>query len=128
MARKLISKGPIVKAVPLDSRSLVTWGQDHACWGDGRTIVAPTKGSLVRLRPPAEATDGLIASTVAFLKSAGCFTRVMPRPKRDTLAKASRSLTKSLSPRQTVMAMLEEQKASTELVALVTGIMDARGL
>ena len=128
MARRPLHQGPKVTAVPLESRSLVTWGPEHAVWGDGKTIVSPPEGTIVRLKPAALTSDNAIAWAVATLKKNGCYVRLLPRPKRDTLAKAPERLAKALTPRKTVEALLKEQEATAELVGLVRSVMDAEGL
>lgn len=67
-----------------DARPMRTFGSEHAIWGDGKTVVLTVKGALVRVYPPAGASDGDVSAVRLLLAQAGALAvRVMPLPAAD---------------------------------------------
>lgn len=120
------------------ARALITIdGTDKVwseAWEDSR-VVADTmtyfKGAIVRVQPPADATDERVEAVQALLVNAGAeVVRVAPRRKASVLPPAAREAVAHESARQVVgelvgAAHVEDREA---LRAFVDGVMARQGI
>lgn len=111
-----------VVQVPLEgARCLVTIEADGSEWEeepDFRLDPLPP-GAIVRLRPPATATDGAIDRLRALFEQAGAArVTVLPRPRADVLPEAVASSVpeKAVGAREAVLGLVEESNAKDKAV------------
>lgn len=93
MARKKPTQEPStapresVRHVPLEGhRRLYTVAPDDACWRSERSTRPDVTGAIVRMRPPADATDDAIAKLrKEFEQQGAARVFVLPRPRAELL-------------------------------------------
>lgn len=125
-----------VRTVPNDAaRVLVTiTGDRRALWGVDldafnaalRATIENPAGAIVRVKPPAHATDESIARIRAALDSLGAVVRVLPKEKGDAPVVHTRESTTAKSARDVVLDMASAHPP--EVAALLTVVMDEAGL
>jgi len=81
-----VKKAASFKNLPLKSRRLVTIGPDAAVWKEPEDADSPEwmKGAIVRLQPPADASDQLVSAMEKILYGAGAaVVRIDQRAQED---------------------------------------------
>lgn len=75
------SKSSISRSIAAEARKLITIDADHGCWaGDVLNIEAEIKGAIVRIMPPANATDERIETIGKLCEMNGAVaTKILPR-------------------------------------------------
>jgi hypothetical protein len=95
-----------------DARALLTVEQESALWDpDRRCAVSVPRGAIVRLRPPATATDDDVARVRDCYEKLGAErVSVLPRPKAEVVpARVAREApARAESARAAVLALVEE--------------------
>jgi hypothetical protein len=96
------------------ARMLITLGPNHAMWRNGATwIPSLYAGALVRLVPPAEATEAEIQANAETLRANGASAvRVMPKAASETVGLPKAPLAPAKPYRAIVMELVEQ--AATE--------------
>ncbi len=105
-----------VRRVTLDgSRRLLTIEAEDKLWdAKRRSAVAGIDGAIVRLRPPAAATDEQVEVLRAFFEKAGAErVTVLPRPRADVVPADAheKSRTSAVGARRAVESLVEESNS-----------------
>lgn len=139
----------MIRSIPLPARRLLTVPEDSPLWehlellvgdvqldGLGDTTVVErlvVDGALVRLHPPADASDGDVAAVVGRVERAGAVrVKVVPRVAAPEVVRRTGAGPSSprLGHRAAVMAVADESRSSDPeaLRALLGGILDEEGI
>jgi hypothetical protein len=97
----------------LDVRKLVTFTADNPIWKpvSGKAVFSLT-GALVRIYPPATATDELIEQVKKKLLSHGAESvRVMPKPSTHQVVKVTAMKASAMTARKVVSLMVQESNS-----------------
>lgn len=106
-----------LECVSLDARRLITIGPEDAFWKTG-VVVAPD-GAIVRVRPPAQATDDQIANLKKLLEKSAT-VRFDSRAAADAIIHPPQEMmSMRADARQTCMEMAETSSRRDELKQLL---------
>jgi hypothetical protein len=116
----------------LESRELLTIEPESREWVAGpEGSKKPPRGTIVRLRPPPDATDESLSLLRSFYEAAGAERVItLPRPRAVTLPAAAMKAEKPTGAREAVEELVAESasKKKPELEALCQKIMGEVGL
>lgn len=133
-AAKPKKQGNVLAVTVSGARGLHTVEPDHYSWKDGPDLRADPiePGAIVRLRPPATATDAEVErSRKAFEEAGAARVTVLPRPRAELLPeKAAGAPQKAVGAREAVLSLVEESSSKDKgaLRALCEKVMAEVGL
>lgn len=125
-----VAPQPLLRVELLDSRRLVTIAPGDDYWKSG-VVEGVEKGTIVRIRPPAEASDEAVENLVRIMRECGAEAcHVQPRERAAAVVPRESAKRSSSSARQVVRDMVAESRSDDRdaLSAECEGIMQEVGL
>lgn len=122
-ARRSSSAAAKVESIGLDARTLVTIGPDDEFWSVDDKALEYLKGkfagAIVRLQPPANASEAYIENARRFLAAAGVAAMRFESPAQAAIAVERPRPERHAVPREVVMAMANDRSRHAELRPLL---------
>lgn len=121
-----------VREIELPGRRVLTIPPDHVAWVAAVPAdVAGLSGAIVRVQPPARATDDQVRRLVEDLREVGAHVRLDPRPRAKAVPAEAVRQAAPRSLREVVLGLCDRAGACVdraELRAEVEAILDAEGV
>ncbi len=129
MARKKPEPESVVPVPVQDARDLLTFEPGDSAWSGKKPKRKHYQGAVVRLKPPAGATDEQVEELRSYCETRGAAKIVvLPRPRANPLPAARFETSKSVGARAAVEQLVAESKTGEALAAFCESVMGEAGL